>query len=291
MRDLNGVYGANQIFIAFDDYVVVFDAGRVDQARLLDSEIRARFDKPVRFVVHSHFHPDHTAGAAVITGEDVEFLASAADRESFEGWAREDFANKVKKSPEQYRDLHYPAPTRYLEETEIFDDGRQRLEVIHYGHGHTKGDLVGWLPNHGILLVGDLCENRQYPTFANSNVKEWTEILDRLRSLPVKKVVPGHSHLGGPEMIETYHRFFVELQRQVSEMVARGMTFQQVLREVEVPFFEEWTGIAVRDVPMCVAVVYREAGGGFVFLVAFAIGMLFVLRKRRSKVHPNRSGD
>ena len=262
IRDLNGIYSSNQIFVVFEEYVVVFDSGRAPYAQGLIDEIRARTDKPVRFVIHSHFHPDHTAGAALLAEKfDVEILAAEQGRDDFEKWARDDFAKKRRNSPEVYKNLEYPAPTRYVVDKEVFDDGQQRLEVMHLGHGHTKGDLVGWIPEHGILFTGDLCENRSGYNLANANLAEWIKVLDELRALPVKTILPGHGHVGDPEILDITRRYLAELRQIIGDMVARGMDFDEVLDAVEVPFFEEWTGSRVRDMPNSVAAAYREMGG------------------------------
>ena len=77
--------GANQAFIVFDSFVVVFDAGGVVEARTLLSEIEARTAKPVRYVVSSHFHPDHSAGAAVFAGVGAQVVAHKGGRRTSRG--------------------------------------------------------------------------------------------------------------------------------------------------------------------------------------------------------------
>lgn len=252
-------HSSNQSFVVFDDYVVVFDPGSVEQARLLLEEIRARTPLPVRFAIVSHFHPDHAAGAPIFEAEGAEVLAGAGGRSDFEGWARRTFDERVRDGWKGYEGLEYPT-IRYLDEPLILDDGHQHMEVRHYGHGHTSGDLIAWLPGPGVLLTADVCNNGIL-NLANASTAGWIEVLDQLVQLPVKIVVPGHGALGGPELFEPNRRFLVELRAQVGEMVARGWSLEQVLDEVAVPFYEAWTGEAVRDHPMNVGRVYGELGG------------------------------
>jgi len=160
MRNLDPA--ANQVFVMFGSYVVVFDPGSVIDARSLLTEIQSRTDKPIRYVINSHFHPDHSAGAAVFAEAGAEVVAAEAARNAFENWVPEDFAKKMQNRPEDYRGLEYVPPTRWVEQTWVLDDGTQRLELIHYGHGHTSGDLVGWMPGPRILFPGDLSTNGQH---------------------------------------------------------------------------------------------------------------------------------
>lgn len=296
MRDQGGRYGANQVFIVFDSFVVVFDPGRVPHARELVQEIRQRTDKPVRYVINSHFHPDHAAGAAVLAPLGAEVVAAAAARKYFEGWAREDFAAKVESEPAVYAGLAYAPPTRYLDERWTIDDGVQRLELSYHGPAHTTGDLVGWLPRVRVLLAGDLSTNGQHNA-AGANFAGWIAALDELRGLEPAVVVPGHLELAGPEILGLSRRYLVELRAQVQDMVARGMRFEQVLRSVRIPFYEAWSGVPVSAEEGNVARVYTEVGGrrdawnvsdarltALLAVAGFALlGMLWPARRRRSE--------
>lgn len=260
MGDLGGSYGANQTFIIFDDFVVVFDPGRVLHARRLLKRIRRRTDKPIRYVIDSHFHPDHSAGAAVFARLGAEVVAAAQSRHHFENWAKNDFARRLREDPQTYHDLEYSPPTRYLEEPWVIDDGTQRLEVHYFGPGHTDSDLVGWLPEYRVMLAGDLSTNGQH-NLANANVASWISVLGKMRELHPLVVIPGHLQPGGPELLEKSQRYLVELRAQVKGMMDRGMDFEDILQSVKIPFYEEWSGVRVRDERTNVERVYRELGG------------------------------
>lgn len=251
---------ANQVLVVFDTYVVVFDAGSVVEARNLQREITERIGKPVRYVVNSHFHPDHSAGAAVFAAAGAEVVAAAAAREAFENWVPEDFASKVENHPDDYRGLRYVAPTRWIERTWALDDGVQRLELIHYGHGHTVGDLVGWMPRHHILFAQDLSTNGQH-NLSNASVSGWIAALEQLRGLGARQVVPGHKALAGPEILDKSYRYLTELRAQVREMVSRGMRYDEIMQVIDIPMYEEWSGVSVRKEPTHVLRAYQEAGG------------------------------
>jgi cyclase len=295
VRDLNPA--ANQVFIEFDEFVVVFDAGGVVEARILQKEIADRVAKPVRYVVDSHFHPDHSAGAAVFAAAGVEIVAAEAARGDFEGWAREDFASKIAADPETYRGLTYSPPTRYVQERWEIDDGTQRLELLHFGHGHTSGDLVGWLPRQRVLLPGDLSTNGQH-NLANASVSGWIAVLERLRALQPGQVVPGHRDMAGPEILEKSHRYLTTLRAEVSRMVGQGLRYEEVLAEIEIPMYREWSGVAVSDESTHVLRAFLEAGGeldapslltrrraaGLGLIALLGVGAIAYWRRRRARV-------
>ena len=252
IRDTKNLHGSNQAFVEFDNYIVVFDPSTAIQARQLFAEIRSRTKKPVRYVILSHFHPDHSAGAPVFARAGAQVVAAAAGRRDFDGWVRRDFRKKQMQQPADYGDLTYAPPTVWVDKSWVLDDGAQRLELIHYGHGHTSGDLIGWMPKFGILFAGDLSTDG-YLNLANANIKSWITVLDKLRSLEPRQVMLGHGQLSGPQALEKSQEYLVELQTRMREMVARRMNFEEIVKwSRSIP-----TRIEVKDVE----VAYIEAGG------------------------------
>jgi len=252
MRDVKGLHGSNQAFIEFDSYVVVFDPSTVIQARQLLAEIRTRTSKPVRYVIISHFHPDHSAGAAVFAEAGAEVVAAAAARRDFDVRARKDFAAKILQRPEDYRGLTYSPPARYIDKTWVLDDGVQRLDVTHHGQGHTSGELVGWMPKYRVMFTGDLSVDG-YLDLANAGIKGRIVVLDKLRALQPRQVVPGHGRLAGPQLLENSQNNLVELQAKVNEMAARRMAFEEVVMW--------YRGILTRMEVKDIEVDHTEAGG------------------------------
>ena len=250
---------ANQTFVVFDEFVVVFDPGAARDAPELAAAIREKSDHPVRYVLSSHFHPDHASGASFFEKAGAEVLASATGKFDYEHWARDVFQRRVQEGIPGYEDQEYPTFT-YIDEPFILDDGQQRLEIRHFGHGHTAGDLVGWLPKQELLLVSDLSNNGPL-NLANADVGSWLNVLEQLMALPVRVAIPGHGELGGPELLAMNHRFLFQLLNDVEEMVKCGMRYEQVLGNVQIPFYEEWSGVAVSDNPTNIRQVFLEVGG------------------------------
>lgn len=248
---------ANQTFVVFKQYVVVFDPGEANEAPALLEEIRAQTDLPVRYVISSHHHPDHAFGVSLFEQEGAEAIASVSGKTDYEVWARKLFQHRAAKGEEGFAGLAYPQFT-YIDQPLILDDGRQRMEIRHYGHGHTMADLVAWLPQHGILLSADATNNGPI-SLANANITHWINVLEQLEELPVQIVIPGHGLRGGPELIDMNRRFLTELMARVMDMVQRGLSFNQVLSQIEIPFYEQWSGLPVRDRPKNVQVAYLEA--------------------------------
>lgn len=252
-------HNANQTFVIFDNYVVVFDPGYVIEAKGLLESIRGRTNKPIKYVISSHFHPDHAAGASVFETEGAKVIASANGKLDYDIWARKLFMRRVKENAEGYAGLSYPN-FNYIENPLVLDDGQMRMEVKRYGHGHTQGDLIAWLPKQGVLLMGDVANNGPL-NLANANIAEWITVLKQLASLPIKIIIPGHGKLGGHKILEMNEYFLSQMLTEIARMVMRGMNFNEVLDVIEIPAYEKWAGVEINDNPTNVKRVFLEVGG------------------------------
>lgn len=233
-------YGANHTFIVFDDYVVVFDPGSIEQSLAMQNAIKARTKLPVRYAIISHFHPDHAFGAPVFAQDGATIIAAASGKRDYEIWGKNQFYLRKKHGLVEYQDLDFPEIT-YIDHNLEFEDGKQRVEIKHYGHGHTKGDLVAWIPRHGILLVSDLANNGAN-NLANADIPGWLKILRNLQNLPAVIVVPGHGARGDKEILEKTHAIIKEMLWQTKKMIWRGESFKTIFKEINVPEHVEWTG-------------------------------------------------
>ncbi|TCN34273.1 glyoxylase-like metal-dependent hydrolase (beta-lactamase superfamily II) [Kribbella orskensis] len=176
------------------------------QAEELLAEIRELTDAPVRWVVNTHAHFDHTFGNGVFTDATSYAQENAAAALAERGPALQ----------QHYRDNPGPDP-RYPEiaaevlaelaatklvaidntfaVAKVIDLGDRRVELLHLGNAHTDGDLVVVVPDADVYFVGDLLEESAPPSYGDDSFPlEWPDTLDRLIGLltATSKVVPGH---------------------------------------------------------------------------------------------------
>jgi glyoxylase-like metal-dependent hydrolase (beta-lactamase superfamily II) len=185
--------GSNNIWIVFDEYVVVFDANFPKEAQDVVAAVKKTTDKPIRYVVDSHHHGDHAYGNAVYAKVGASVIAQfhcarllrvdgpAEFKKAGMGpGARKDVAASVLKVPDLIFD-----------EKLVLDDGKQRVEFLFLGHAHTAGDCFAYLPHHKILCTGDACTNGPFNYMGHSDVSSWIKVLEKAQQLDVKLVCPG----------------------------------------------------------------------------------------------------
>jgi glyoxylase-like metal-dependent hydrolase (beta-lactamase superfamily II) len=115
---------------------------------------------------------------------------------------------------EDVRSSKLKPPTLLFPDMLIFDDGKHRVELHHFGMGHTKGDGVAWLPKERIVFTGDAVVNGPYNFLGDGDTSAWIETLDKVSALGAVTVGPGHGPLGQASVIKDQQTFFRELRRR-----------------------------------------------------------------------------
>lgn len=250
--------GCNQGWVVFKDFVLVIDANFPNQAEEVIKEIRKTTDKPIRYVFDTHYHGDHADGNAVYTKLGAVAIASENSRELFDTKGIAGFQKSQKEKPDEYGPLEYDKPSLYFPKKLVLDDGTMRVELIHFGHAHTAGDAIAWLPKHGIAFTGDAIVNGAFNYTGDSNTESWIGVLTEVEKLPIKKLAPGHGEPSDKSLIKTQKRYFVELREIIQNAIDAGRTLDQIKESIDLPFYEKWTGVSVKERVENIEHVYGE---------------------------------
>jgi len=253
--------GCNQGWVIFKDFVLVIDANFPNQAEEVIGLIRKTTDKPIRYVFDTHYHGDHADGNQKFAAIGATPVASEDSRSQFETKGLAGFEKAKKANPAVYGGLEYQKPVLYFPRKLVIDDGTQRVELIHFGHAHTPGDAVAWLPKRGLLFTGDACVNGPFNYTGDGNTASWIRVVSEMQKLPVQRVCPGHGEMGGPDVLEKQKRYIVELREAVQRLVDKGRTLDEIKQQIEVPSFKDWTGVDVKTRAENIEFVYSELTG------------------------------
>jgi cyclase len=238
--------GSNNIWIVFEDYVLVFDANFPKEAGDVIEAIKKTTDKPIRYVLDSHHHGDHAYGNAVFAkaGATVVAQTNCAKLLRINGPKEFADAGKGKGGRKDVAESFLKVPDLIFDEKLVFDDGKgQRAEMLFLGHAHTAGDAFLYLPKHKIICTGDACTNGPFNYMGHSDSASWIRVLDRAQQLDINMVCPGHGPLAGKDVLGKQQRYFRELRQQVANGIEAGKEFEDIFKNLEMPWHKEWTGI------------------------------------------------
>ncbi|HSF19228.1 MAG TPA: MBL fold metallo-hydrolase [Vicinamibacteria bacterium] len=225
--DLDKGY-CNNGFIVLEDYVLVVDANFPSAARLLIGEIRKITDKPIRFAFDTHHHGDHAYGNQVWVDQGATAVANTGVVDEMKKYETGHYGSspgrweEAAKEREDLRDVKLEPPSLLFPDAMIFDDGKHRVELRHFGTAHTHGDGFAWLPTERILFTGDAVVNGPHNYVGDGNVSEWIETLDRAKALGARIVAPGHGPVGTGTLVSDQQLFFRELRRFVQTKSETG---------------------------------------------------------------------
>lgn len=238
--DLGRFGHCNNGWVILEDYVLVIDANFPSGARVILPKIRAQTDKPIRFAFDTHHHGDHAYANQLWHEEGAVPVAHAGalaemrkyEPRTFGGDAPGRWEDAAKNRKDVAASKLKP-PTLLFNQDLIFDDGRTRVELRHFGTAHTHGDGWAWLPKERILFSGDACVNGPYNYTGDGNLHEWIQTLERVKALRPRLICPGHGASGGPELIEDQQQYFKSLLAEVGRLKAAGRSAAQVREAVD----------------------------------------------------------
>ncbi len=237
--DLGRKGHCNNGWIVFNDYVLVIDGNFPSGAKEVIPKIRAITDKPIRFAFNTHHHGDHAYGNKVWAENGAVAVAhegALAEMRHYEtglfGTKPGRWEEAAASRPDVAASKLHPPSLLFRQEL-IFDDGTHRVELLHFGVAHTKGDGWAWMPKERILFTGDACVNGPYNYVGDGSVKDWIETLEAVKKLKPRLICPGHGPTGGPEVLEQQQRYFRVLSGEVKKLVDARKTPSEVKSAVE----------------------------------------------------------
>ena len=213
----------NNGWVVFEDYVLVIDANFPSGAKEIIPKIRAITDKPIRFAFDTHHHGDHAYGNQVWVENGATPVAHEGVVTEMKKYETGLYGNKpgrwedTAKSRKDVAESKLKPPSLLFTRDMIFDDGKHRVELLHLGTAHTRGDGFAWLPKEKILFTGDACVNGPYNFMGDGDSEQWIKTLEAAKKLGAKTVCPGHGPMGSAQMLEEQQKYFVELRKQVKK--------------------------------------------------------------------------
>jgi len=250
--------------ILTEEGVVIVDTGQtpIDSREVMEA-VRKLTPLPVRLVINTEVHPDHTTGnfvfsppALVINHEGAsEAMRKAYDPERASTLAKE--SADMRDAVQGYRlvtphiEYHDKASLRV---------GERTFELLHFKNVHSEADTAVWLPEERVLFAASVA----IPNSIN-NIRPFVSIPDVLAAIMVMKalnpevVVPGHGSFGTTKIFDDSQRYYELLLERVGLMVRDGKSLDQIKRELRMPEYADWS--YQERMPTNIEAAYRAVNG------------------------------
>lgn len=270
--------GGNITAIATEECVVVIDAFMTPvSARKARKTIESFSDKPIRYLINTHYHSDHTFGNqvfsdAVIVGHSAceariksrygsvdgepEFFVKrvssleeqliAAEPDSEEAKALQEQLKGAREILQEFKGFTFTPPILDLNGGAAITLGGKAIQILHLGPGHSDTDLVVLVPDERLLVMGDLGLPGLIPYIdieGGADPENWIAILDKLIQMEDQylHVVPGHGDIGTVENLKEQRTCLNDLRQAVNSAWKRGLTLEQAKSEIKLEQYQNYS--------------------------------------------------
>ena len=260
--------GGNIAVQTGDEGVLVVDTGLAQHADKVLAAIRKLSDRPIRYVINTHFHPDHTGGNEVIGKAGTTTQGAATTIIAHENVLNRMSAPNGKQSPTPT--AAWPTDTYFPDEKDIFFDG-EPIMLYHDAAAHTDGDTIVFFRRSDVIVAGDIFAINAYPVIDQANGGSTQGVLNGLNRI-LDLAVPAHEQEGGTYVIPGHGRVCDEadvleyrdavtiVRDRIQDMVKRGLTLDQVKAAKPTLDYDLHYGTGARGwtTDMFVEAIYRD---------------------------------
>jgi cyclase len=262
--------GSNNVVIVNDTDVLIVDTGTSPAAaRAFVEDIKKLTDKPIRYVVNTHWHYDHTAGNQIF-GPDVQIIAAdylhqmlatvdvlhrepyltsqvtnlatrvdtlnkqiAAEANAPQKAALQKDLADAQRLQQQNNEIKVTPPNVHYSTKMVLNRGGREIDMLFLGRGHTGGDTVVFLPKERIVCTGDLMESR-LAYMGDAFFSEWITTLEALKGLDFAVDLPGHgTPFTNKSLITAYQAYLGDLVDQVTKLKSEGVSPDDAAKRVD----------------------------------------------------------
>jgi quinoprotein relay system zinc metallohydrolase 2 len=233
---------ANVGFIVGKTCVAVVDTGGSPQvgAALRDA-IEVRTDKPICYVINTHAHPDHVLGNIAFADQRATFITHADYAQAL-GLRMQTYLERFSTlyGKPLLRDVIVP-PDRAVADTTTLNLGNRLLKLTALPTGHTNTDLIVFDVRTATLWAGDTLFVRHIPVLDGS-IKNWLEVMERLRELKAERAIPGHGpkRVPWPGALSAQRRYLNTMAEAIRRVIDRGGTIEEAIDSVGYAAREQW---------------------------------------------------
>ena len=245
VQEGGGMCVSNAGLIVGPESCIVIDAlFAPSMTQAFQAEIKRVTDKPVRLLVNSHHHIDHTLGSALFPDAQIVSHVNARAELARIGLSplerlRTIVPDLVAEAEAEHLEPRLPDIT--FEGTLTLNLGDREVKLQHLGRGHTVGDIIVMLPDEGIMYAGDLAFHRVTPLAFEGHIGDWLAVCYRIADRSPKTIIPGHGPVGDMAEFRKMSGYLTAIRNQAKASFEEGKSEEQTRSEMDIGEYASWT--------------------------------------------------
>ncbi len=243
---------SNAGFLVTDEGVLVIDTRQHprDGQDLID-RIRKVTDKPIKWVVNTHFHGDHHLGNPAFKAIGATIVAQMDTA----ALMQKTFAKEVARRGKFFQSRNYdPKEVKLVRPDVTFDHrmnirlGAKEIQLLYLGPGQNPGDTFVLIPHDRTIYTPGAFAKRSWANTAfTPSVESWIKLLNQVASMKVDQVLPAHGDVSTPADVAEMAKFLADEYAGVKEAVAKGMSEDEAARRLTFPQYKDYRNYLVRE--------------------------------------------
>ena len=243
VQEGGGMCVSNAGLIVGPESCIVIDAlFAPSMTQAFQAEIKRVTDKPVRLLVNTHHHIDHTLGNALFPEAQIVSHVNARTEQERNGLVPLGRLKSIVPdlvAETEGVDMRLPDIT--FEGMLTLNLGNREVRLQHLGRGHTIGDIIVMLPDEGIMYAGDLAFHRVTPLAFEGHIGDWLAVCYRIADRTPKTIVPGHGPVGDMAEFRKMSGYLSTIRSQAKASFDDGKSEEQALSEIDIGEYASWT--------------------------------------------------
>lgn len=254
-----------------DDSVMIVDAQATPRlANMVVEKIRTVTDKPIKYVLLTHYHAVRVLGASAYGADEI--IMSETARSMVVERGQEDWDSEFGRFPRLFQGhesipgLTWPTMT-FADRMTVYM-GKRRVDLMFLGRGHTAGDIVAHVPDANVMFTGDLVEYHSACYCGDAHFADWPDTLEEIRDFDLDAIAPGRGDaLIGSKMVnaalDTTSDFVLSTYKPVARVAQGGGSLKEAWDACRAACDPKFADFAIYEhcLPFNVARAYDEALG------------------------------
>lgn len=237
------MYMNSTLILGKEGCILIDTRQNIQLAKELKAAVGSITDKPIKHLINTHYHGDHTFGNQVFINEVKEIIGHKNVRTTLLtiGEEHKDFFRDFFGATGTEEVVITPPTLTYEKELQLQFDGKT-INIFHPGRAHTLTDSYISIPEEKLLITGDLFFNHilGFTGDPQCYIKGWIKALEEMEKLDIDTIIPGHGPVGKKEDLIEFRKYLEKLLLTVKQEFKKGRTLAELKESIKLPEYKDW---------------------------------------------------